>query len=426
MNANLDICFINTVSSNYTWDDGAPIENNPFPLNTLSAQSSNSSGLEYVCCAPYTSLILSSTNTQRTSSVAIKRTIDFGDYYNTAENVITVAGSGVKYFSHVYFMPGLYTITLTEEEYVIANNPDKFPKLSYSQSSPVNNNTREIQTNWHWRDYKNIKETNFPATWQSLKFQNTLDFKKPTQLTWFNTKECLYPAKNEVYWQWNNIINDVPPDNTHASRVTWNQTISGGEFQKTWNSIVGNCNVDDFILSGAPIRTVTKEAIIRIKEVSPVAYLSGNQPPNFNDRHFPLTVRLTPRYTQSGSFPIEKIVWDLGDGSPLLTRRRWENGYQFPFVYNGALSGDYKDPRNFDVVHTYDKKERGQYTFYPSITAYASSTGASDYAATVIGPIKAEVFSVSSFVVNQNHLSPDGALLLGEIENTAAVWKVDN
>lgn len=425
MNANLEICLINTVPPTYVWDDGVPEQNSFEPLNALSAQSDNSSGLEYVCYAPYTTVILSSTNTQRPSSIAIKRTIDFGDCYNSTENTITEVGSGIKYFSHLYIMPGLYTIKLIEEEYVVANNPAKFPALSYSQSSPING-LNDLQTSWHWRDYKNIKESNFPATWQSLKFQNTLKFKKPKQLTWFNTKDCLSSLNSEVYWQWNNILNDIPVDNTHAKRITWNQSASGGEFQKTWNSIIGNCNVDDFVLSGAPIRTVTKDAVIRIKELPPIAYLSGNQPIDLNNRHFPLTVRLTPKYTQCGSFPIEKIVWDLGDGSPLITRRRWENGYKFPFVYTGALSGDYKDPRNFDVVHTYEKTERGQYTFYPSITAYSSSTGTSDSAATVVGPIKAEVFSVSSFVINQNHLNHNGALLLGEIEKTAAVWKVDN
>jgi hypothetical protein len=425
MNADLAITFINTVSSDYEWDDGLPSQNNLIPIYTLSAQSTNSSGLEYVCYAPQTIVMLSSTNTTRTSSVAIKRTVDFGDYYNSAENIVTTSLTGTVFFSHVYIMPGLYTITMTEEEYVIAPNPKKIASSSYSASSPLEKQ-QELQTSWHWKEYKDIREDEFPATWENLKFQNTLKFKKPTQLTWFNTRGCLSLPRPEIYWQWNNLVNDIPPNNKNANRVTWNDAVSSGDYAKTWNSIIGNCNVDDFVLSAAPVRTIKLEKIIRVLEVSPIAYLSGNQPTELNNREFPLTVRLTPRFTQSGSLPIEKIVWDLGDGSPLLTRRRWESSFSFPFVYSGALSADFRDPRNFDVVHTYEKNDRGQYTFYPSITAYSSSTSTSDIAATVVGPIKTETFNVSSFAITQNYLNEKGALLLGEIDKTAALWKVDN
>lgn len=424
MNADFKISFINTVSSDYEWDDGVPSQNNLLSIASLSAPSTNSSGLEYVCYAPYAVVMLSSSNTARVSSVSVRRTFNFGDYYNSKENIFTTTLTGDVFFSHVYIMPGLYTITLTEEEFVLAPNPKKFAPSSYSQSSQITLE-KETQTKWHWEDYKGIRENEFPATWQNLKFQKTLNFKYPTQLTWFNTKNCLR-LDPQIYWQWNNLVNDISITNKHARRITWNQSVSSGDYAKTWNSVIGNCNVDDLVLSAAPISITKKEALLRVIEVPPVAYLSGNQPLNLVDRKFPLTVRLTPRFTQSGSFPIEKIVWDLGDGSPLLTRRRWENNFSFPFVHSGALSADFKDPRNFDVIHTYDKAERGQYTFYPSITAYSSSTGKADIAATVVGPIKTESFNLSSFKITQNHLGENGALLLGEIDKTAAIWKVNN
>lgn len=430
MNPEINLCFVGTVSSNYSWDDGLPDISNLTPIReALSAPSNNPSGLEYVCYAPYAAVLLSSTNTVDPSAIKTTRTVDYGDYYNLEQNTEVTTSIGNYFFSHVYVMPGVYTITLTEEQYLTVPNPEKFPSDAFIEQSSVINNVTEkynIPTKWHWSDYRDISEKYFPTTWQNLKFQKTLKFDQPKQITWANTKECISELEEPVYWLWNNLKNFIPPDNPNAVRIKWNDAVAGGAYQKKWNQIGGNCYLKDFIISATPVQTITKQAYIRVKEIFPTAYLSGNQTTEVANRKFPLTVRLTPKYTQCGSFPIEKIVWDLGDGSPIITRRRWENGSKFPFVYSGALSADPQDPRNYDIVYTYEKRDRGQYTFYPSITAYASSTGSADIASTTIGPIKTENFSVSSFVVTQNYIGDSGTMLLGEVDQTAAIWKVNN
>jgi hypothetical protein len=139
----------------------------------------------------------------------------------------------------------------------------------------------------------------------------------------------------------------------------------------------------------------------------------------------PVTVKLTPRFTKCGSFPIEKIVWDLGDGSPLLEQRRWAPTIKAPFYYSGAIEEDADDPRNYDVIHTYNKTPESLFCFYPSMTAYASSTNTSDSVAVTIGPLSLVLFDPSQFKVLQNEFTDNKKILLGQIENNTAVWQAD-
>ena len=156
----------------------------------------------------------------------------------------------------------------------------------------------------------------------------------------------------------------------------------------------------------------------------------------------PLTVRLSPKHVICGSFPIEKIVWDMGDGSPLITQRRWAPTLEHPFVYStslltetdptnlkvysGSLENDPQDPRNYDVEHTYYRTLQGPHSFYPSMTAYASSTGTYDTAAAVVGPLlfptKDEELKINLI---QSELTSHGKVYIGEINNNVAVWRAD-
>jgi len=159
----------------------------------------------------------------------------------------------------------------------------------------------------------------------------------------------------------------------------------------------------------------------------PTAYLSSSISFNANEIVFPLTVTLTPKYTQTGSFPIEKIVWDLGDGSPLLTRTRWDNNISTPFVSSGSFDLDPKDPRNYDIVHTYYKANTQQYSFYPSITAYTSSTNSSNSCAITIGPIISPLMDpiTNKFTLLQAELNQNGAAILAQLGKDISVWKTN-
>ena len=196
MNSTLEIIAFNTVSEEYSWDNGLPLQNNLEPLSSHF----NDDIRQFSGNAPFVSVLLSSTNTYRTSSVGVRRTIDFGDRYNTNTNVQFSTLTGRVHFSHAYIMPGTYTITFKEEEYVIAKNPAKFPPASYFHSSNTDaeKNTILVPAYWHWENYKaelgsdsNKIKRGQPTTWKQLSFQEPLNFEYPQQLRWSEAAFCI-------------------------------------------------------------------------------------------------------------------------------------------------------------------------------------------------------------------------------------------
>lgn len=210
--------------------------------------------------------------------------------------------------------------------------------------------------------------------------------------------------------------------NRKITAITWDQTKLSQPFNVTWDCIRSNCVTTLAPLVSSGVQKITKKKSIRIIEIPPQVYINTV---NLEDRTMPLTVRLTPRHTICGSFPIEKIVWDLGDGSPLLVQRRWSNTLEEPFVFSGAIPEDYQDPRNFDVIHTYNTLPNIGYSFYPSITAYTSSTNTSDCASCIVGPVKKIDSSKANVKVFQTEYNDYGKVLVGQIENNIAIWRAD-
>lgn len=121
-----------------------------------------------------------------------------------------------------------------------------------------------------------------------------------------------------------------------------------------------------------------------VNEITPVAGLTYIG--NFYGTA-PLSVRLTSRTTKAGSLPIDKIVWDFGDGSPLLTVSRYATAENSFLIKSGAFNLDPEDPRNYDPIHIYQRSFNTYAVFYPSITAYSSSTNICDTCSIPIGPI---------------------------------------
>lgn len=476
MNGTLDFYSFKTVLPDYSWDFGTPnVEYNELQTDTsfFAATSNNSSGIEYVGYAPFFSVTLSSQAGNVSSSfAAMRREVDFGDYYNLESNNVFTSTLSNELFCHNYVMPGVYTIKLkqTEYKYVERTNFVVFDCLEkyclewswrktncldggaqvtwqstltgeeYEKTwrfqpcdaewassaglyvQPVEVSTR-FPLSWQWynflcQGYNNPK--NLPITWNQASFQG------PEELTWAGTTgPCLDISTINMIWRWDNIKCNTQA-NPLVNPITWNETSCSEPNNKTWNDIALNCQDRAPILS-AGVKEIIKEATIRVLEIPPKVYLYANDLPP-TSLYSPLTVRLSPRYIKCGSFPIEKIIWDLGDGSPLLVQRRWANDINEPFVYNGLFNLDSVDPRNYDVIHTYTRNSITKDTFYPSITAFASSTGTSDCAAIQIGPLQLNSSKTvaSRFSLLQNELTEDGIVLIGSVDNSLAAWNVDN
>ena len=142
-----------TVQKTYKWDDGIPLDTIMYYdllINDPPVGSTNSSGKLYIGTAPFMSVTLSSTYTPHPSAVAVKRTYDFGDYYNTEHNVIVSTCFNDELVCHTYIMPGTYTIKMTVEEY------RRVPKTIIPVGQYVQPGTvvgYPIDIYWQWRNF---------------------------------------------------------------------------------------------------------------------------------------------------------------------------------------------------------------------------------------------------------------------------------
>lgn len=472
MNSTFDIFSIKTVPPTYSWDQGVPgIGFTDFvtELSSCAVASSNSRGIEYVGYAPFTFVSLSSEPGKTLNNcLLLERTADFGDYYNSEYNLVTVSTLSVASLCHSYLMPGLYTIRFNRTEYVEAVAPTFRPHGPCFQKHCINwswksltirgstpsvtwataSSGKSYEKKWKYEacdtDWASVNDLysqmaeekiNKISTWQWYNFlgnsnksvyNNPLQwsstgFQQPSQVSWNESiGPCLDLGQTkQLRWTWNNVT--VHP-NPLANAITWDDTKVTEPRNTTWDRTQQSCiGLTTTILSSIT-QTSIKEAYVRVIEILPTAYLEVQQP---NDRVSPITVKLSPSKIICGSFPIEKIVWDLGDGSPLLVQRRWSNTLEQPFVYSGSLSADPLDPRNYDIIHTYVKTSTTGFSFYPSITAYASSTGSWDCASGIVGPLKLNRAVEGKVSLIQTELTEHGKVLIGQVDNNVAIWRAD-
>lgn len=299
--------------------------------------------------------------------------------------------------------------------------------------------TKEEEECSTWRDTKATDSCDSCTTWSHVKQKNFCTF------NWKNTKaenECRSwkdLSQERLCTRWiqatedyirTQLVSDLVDDPCNPTCRTWKNTKEDCSCLTWRETRFGDF---DACFEAPPVLTPFKSLVntsaykIKVLEIPPDAYITADLPDQ-QDQISPLATTLTSRFTKCGSFPIEKIVWDLGDGSPLLTQRRWAINNSYPFVYTGALSADPKDPRNYDIEHVYEVTDESSRTFYPSLTAYAYSTGTTDCAATVIGPIKSQQYSLfdNRLTLLQNNINDQktfAALL--QIGNDIAAVKFD-
>jgi hypothetical protein len=358
MKVTFDTTFLSkTVPSTYSWDDGPPSLDSP----NLISLTKDSDGY-YIGYAPFVVSRLSSVpifEEQDGNIYTVFRRINFNDYYNCSSNALTSLGFDEEYYCHIYVMPGVYTPTAFYSIYNIALAPSS-PATIYNQ----------------------------PHIFDTEQQAPILELVDET-------------SRGTIRWKWGKISCDYTPfcdtgerDKT-ISTISWRDSKCSEYFNKTWdnskdeNECFEAAPVLDPLPSGDednPYGFFDRNTKIKIIEIPPTALLSASNV--CEDMITPHTGILTPRFTKCGSFPIEKIVWDLGDGSPLLVQRRWNPNASSPFIYTGAITNDPLDPRNYDLQYTYSLDKSLQYTYYPSITAYAQSTNTSDCASIGIGPIQ--------------------------------------
>ena len=352
-----------TVQNTYSWDYGVP--NNDNTISVFPAFGGPIKGY-----AP--SLAVLFHNTSKTDhsdpNITTYYEWDFGDYYNDSSNIVKVFCDD-HYITHTYVMPGRYNVKLSQVKakkkqiYVEDGNPcyGKYQKL------------------WYWDKLmcSSVDEGN-RITWDDTSC--TLNGKYSR--VWGGESDCL--QKHCKYWKWSELRE------YGGNPLQWEKTVIGEENQKIWGyeAPADVCEVANFDIT--KFDEITEESVIKtftieVLEIPPKAKLCILD--SVKEGTAPLEIHMTARYTIPGSFPIETVVWNPGDGSPVLTVTRGVVPDPTYFNFTNRYYDDPEDPRNYDFKYIYTRGVNSSFYFYPSVTVYCSNTHTTDGASGIIGPV---------------------------------------
>ena len=217
---------------------------------------------------------------------------------------------------------------------------------------------------------------------------------------------------------WN--FNDYYNSNNDTYTLTCSTNISHvyimpGSYETTLTVVETYLQVDPQtqLLQTKTDTKVKTLSVCTVQEILPKANLYSVTQPTTG--YAPFLVRLTARTTIPGSFPVDKILWDFGDGSERLLVSRYYNEPNSNLIFTNVLSSDSQDHRNYDVLHTYTRECDTYPVFYPSITAYSSSTNSVDTCSLTIGPVLLSTTD-AQFHILKGRNTPYGNLYSAEID----------
>jgi len=384
--------FCETVPGNYSWDQGTPLE---LGLESVAVSADTLTG--YISgYAPFTRVYFSNISDVLSGVPAgAKLYVDyewnFGDYYNVFTN--KVALSCPFDVRHTYMMPGKYTISLAGTRTVSQQVVDLTDTLCFGK----------YDINWYWNRFVPLIGT--PSAFNAENFFNTwneVSCGEPFAKQWDDEFACY--QKYCKYWSWTDLQKDK------NSQVTWDQAKSGAPFEKKWqyegNDVICSTKAPNWYTSTQTEQQVaTKYFVVDVKEIPPQAGLFCVTQPITGIT--PYSVLLTPRSTQCGSFPIDRIDWDFNDGSPIFTVVRQNTISRIlstagivntealtGVIVEKALTADFIDnlvnispyPFRYSIVDNNYSSITAMSGFTPSLTSTATviyTTVVSSYAVTV-------------------------------------------
>ena len=356
MNTGLAIISGQTVPSTYSWDNGVPFSGKTGTsvnvTNTVPIISGYAPGLRVV--------FKNTSSNEYSYNITEKYEWAFGDYYNSANNILSLACP--NNVEHIYVMPGTYSVKITHTKTETPTIID--PSLRHCQGL--------YNYQWYWDNL-------MPGLAQAVTWDDLLPNAKLAK-TWGNESACF--DKYCSFWSWSNLATGG------TNPYTWEDTSNagGGKYPKRWEGNEGNDGASCSNTTAVPVQTVsavdaTLVGIIQVLEIPPIANMAVVNNGVLVSTTYgisPLTVQLTPRIIKAGSFPIDRIDWDMGDDTGLFTVTRYTTADPSIFKFTGQYSNDLLDPRNYDVMYTYTRNSKQYATYYPSLTAYAGSTGTYD------------------------------------------------
>lgn len=357
-----------TVPENYTWDLGAPLR---FAPTSKTAYSTVSSISGY---APALNVLFYNNSQSDRGYDYTDFSWDFGDHYNSVTNFVSLTCTN-SVIEHLYIMPGVYTVSLRHVQ-----------TRTNAELDPTTNSNlcrSKYGLRWFWDELKLVLDNGQPNTTSAITWDQTtcIPTLSSRSKTWSPEQACF--QKYCKAWSWYDLGSEK------SNPVKWSDTETDRDFQKKWmfepNDTICSVNDANFLntVEGND-ETVIKQYIVTVKELPPVAIMTALSTTTGPSPH---TIRFTPKHCKPGSFPIDRIDWDFGDGSPIKTVTRYSAPTGIDIVNTGFFFSDLKDVRNIDVLHTYYRTRDRYPVFYPSLTCYSANTNTSDACSLTVGPI---------------------------------------
>jgi hypothetical protein len=416
---------VQTVPSNYSWDQGVPVLSS-YP--DASFTTDNDTGVAYVVgYAPAVKVYFNNTSTADTNndpdspgynpyitSITTTYNWNFNDYYNIGTNIVSLTGtnnspSNTNYnASHAFIMPGTYNVSLQHIQSTLQGATD---------AASVGSCFGDYDLNWFWNNFE-FAPNKLIAGLQSIKYKTWDDYTSTssTPKTW-DGQQYLCLQKYCFAWNWNYLAkNSFNP-------VTWAQARSNGTYAKLW-SLEANDTIcqQPVIPHNSTVtvdQTLLNNCIVTVLEIPPVAGMYSLTSPLTGVSQ--LTIQLTPRTTVCGSFPIDRIDWSLGDGSPIKTVSRYSIPTDPAFTFNNVFSADPADVRNFDLTHTYHRNSTNTYpVFYPSLTCYSANTNTAGSCCITVGPITVPSTPTNTNILKARNAVTGDNLYVFDIDNNVA------
>ena len=414
-----------TVPSNYSWDQGVPVLSSTL---TTATTSTNSNGVVIVTgYAPYLKVFVNNTSKSDTiygptspyynpniTGVTTTYNWNFNDYYNINSNIVSLSGtnntplSTTYNASHVFIMPGTYNISLQHIQSTLQGVTDI--------TSP-GNCFGDYDVNWFWNNLESKPNSTIPGL-QSLTYKTWDNYSSSTSTpkTW-DGQQYLCIQNYCFAWNWNYLKQGS------YNPVTWAQSKSNGKYAKLW-SIESNSSIcQQPVVPHNNTITVNQNlinnCIVQVLEIPPTASLYSLTSPLTGVSQ--LTVQLTPRGSICGSFPIDRIDWNLGDGSLTKTVTRYSAPTDPVFTFTNVFSADPSDVRNYDITYTYYRNSTNTYpVFYPSLTCYSANTNTASSCCITVGPITIPLVPANANILKARNANTKDNIYVFDINGNAS------
>jgi len=238
-----------------------------------------------------------------------------------------------------------------------------------------------------------------------------------------NTDEINIPSNTIAVVDFQDIITGSPPiSSTVQDFLTGNYShtyIQPGKYETKVRFFANSQIIHTFYISSVVIDEISPSPIILVLKDDGTVYDRKNPPLNT-----PATLQLCASGTIDGSFLLERLDWDLGDGSPIITITRnipFSPEAIFVESISNSLSAftDSQDPRNYLIRHTYHRYDfNDTTTFSPTVIAYSRVTNKkSSITYHKIGPIKLPLATKRKLIKNRMYNAQNDILLAFEDEN---------